>query len=224
METQELEVVQTTPLPIAEVQTFELHQRMAHMFVVSGLFSDVKGQTIEQAVSQAYVKIALGQSMGFSAAESMQGIDLIQGRPAVGAHLRAARMQRAGFSWRFVQMDNKGCVLDVYSKAGEKLGTVSFTEDDAKSAGLSGKENWKKNPSDMYFARAITRAQRRFAPGVLSLDVLSSEEAVDFSAFAEVPQAQIATESATEKLAEKLAEKRAEGEKQTAPAQAGDVF
>ena len=36
----------------------------------------------------------------------------------------------------------------------------------------------------MYFARAITRAQRRYAPGVLSLDILSTEEAIDLPAAA----------------------------------------
>jgi len=42
----------------------------------------------------------LGEAMGFSAAESMTGIDIIKGRQAIGANLRATRMQRAGFSWR----------------------------------------------------------------------------------------------------------------------------
>ena len=51
----------------------------------------------EQAIALAFVKIELGASMGFSAAEAMTGIDFVQGRLAVGAQLRGARMQRAGF-------------------------------------------------------------------------------------------------------------------------------
>ena len=34
---------------------FELEQRMANLFVSSGLFSDIKGHTAEQAIAQAYV-------------------------------------------------------------------------------------------------------------------------------------------------------------------------
>ena len=52
------------------VARFQLEQRMARLFVASGLFSDIKGQTEEQAIAQAWVKIGLGASMGFSPAES----------------------------------------------------------------------------------------------------------------------------------------------------------
>jgi hypothetical protein len=37
---------------------------------------------------------------------------------------------------------------------------------EAQAAGLTGKDNWKKYPSDMLFARAISRGARRFAPGI----------------------------------------------------------
>lgn len=184
-----------------DAERFAMEQRMARVFVESGLFNDVKGSTPQQAIAQAYVKIALGNSMGFSPAESMQGIDLIQGRPAISAQLRAARMQRAGFSWAPTSTD-RGCWLALMQagrpimvprvdtstglimrdREGSPLleqATVSYTEEDAKKAGLLGKDNWKKDPSSMYFARAITRAQRRFAPGVLSGDILTREEAFD---------------------------------------------
>jgi hypothetical protein len=41
----------------------------------------------------------------------MTGIDIIQGRVSVGSSLRAARMQRAGYSWDILQLDDKGCRL-----------------------------------------------------------------------------------------------------------------
>lgn len=160
---------------------FELEQRMANLFVSSGLFSDIKGHTAEQAIAQAYVKIAMGNSMGFSPAESMQGIDIIQGKPVVGSQLRAARMQRAGYGWSIDRLDNKGCELTIRNGTGV-LGKAVFLEDDARAMGLLAKDNWKKDPSSMYFARAITRAQRRYAPGVLSLDIPTPDEAYDLSA------------------------------------------
>lgn len=161
-----------------EMQKFEMQQRAARLFAASGLFADIKGQNETQAIAQAFVKIALGDSMGFSPAESMQGIDLIQGRPAIGSQLRAARMQRAGYQWAVDQLDEKGCILRIFNGA-QLLGVSSFLEADAKAANLLGKDNWKKNPRNMYFARAITNAQRWYAPGVLSGDVLSWEEAAD---------------------------------------------
>lgn len=180
-----------------EAERFAMEQRMARLFVESGLFGDIKGQTIQMAIAQAYVKIALGNSMGFSPAESMQGIDIIQGRPAVSAQLRGARMQRNGYMWAVDRLDNKGCKLTIY-KGTVRLGEVSFLEEDAKMAGLLGKDNWKKDPSSMFFARAITRAQRRFAPGVLSVDVVSTDEAWDLPAI-ETQQTLTAPRRASEK-------------------------
>jgi hypothetical protein len=196
-------------------ERFELEQRMAKLFAMSGLFTDIKGSSQEMAIAQAYVKIALGSSMGFSPAESMQGIDIIQGRPAIGAQLRAARMQRAGYSWRIDRLDDEGCELSIFAGTSE-LGKAKFTKDDAAKAKLIDKDNYKKDPSSMYFARAITRAQRRYAPGVLSLDVMSSEEAIDYPEPASISAA-TATDNKTEELAKKLEAKRQPAPVQTAP-------
>jgi hypothetical protein len=58
---------------------------------------------------------------------------------------------------------------------------VKFTEQDARMLGLVDKNQsmYKKDPSSMYFARTITRAQRRYGPGVLGVDALDTYEARD---------------------------------------------
>ena len=55
-------------------------------------------------------------------------------------------------------------------------GEASFAEADAKRAGLAGKDNYVGYPSDMYFNRALARAQRRYAPDVFSQPVYTPEE------------------------------------------------
>ena len=165
-----------------ETRQFQHNQRLAKMFLASGCFQDAKAPDTNQSIAKAMVKIELGRSMGFSPIESMQGIDIIKGRPAIGAHLRAARMQSAGYHWNFVRNDDVACELDVYygypSRGGVLLGKVGFTFEEAKRARLTDKDNWKMYASDMLFARAITRAQRRFAPGALKgLTVLDVDEA-----------------------------------------------
>lgn len=175
----------------SEIMRFELQQRVARLFALSGAFNDIKGVPEPQAIALAFVKMELGASMGFTAAESMTGIDFVQGRLAVGAQLRAARMQRAGYDWDILQNDDEGCwlalrrdgkpIVVTAMKDGEEVecqAIVSFTKLDAERAGLLGKDNYKKYRSDMFFARAITRAQRWYAPGVLSLDLSSTEEVI----------------------------------------------
>jgi len=75
----------------------------AKLFAKSGLFGQKidpdNPSSLEEAVSRAMVRIDLGESMGFSAAESLQGIHIIADQVAVAAQLRAARMQSAGFDW-----------------------------------------------------------------------------------------------------------------------------
>lgn len=75
----------------------------AKLFAKSGLFGQKidpdNPASMEEAVSRAMVRIDLGESMGFSAAESLQGIHIIADQVAVAAQLRAARMQSAGFDW-----------------------------------------------------------------------------------------------------------------------------
>lgn len=164
-----------------QASKFEVEQRMAKLFAMSGCFSDIKGTTQEQGIAQAYVKIALGGSMGFTPAESMIWISLIQGRPAIGAHLRAARMQAAGFSWQIVEHTEQVCKLKVF-RGDQLLGESSFSVAEANRAKLGGKDNWTNYPKNMLFARAITNAQRWYAPGVLSADMLSTEEAADIPA------------------------------------------
>ncbi len=205
---------------VIRMEDFKYKQRLANLFAVSGLFSDIRNTGRDTAIAQAFVKIELGESMGFTPAESMQGIDIIQGRPAVGASLRAARMKACGYDWRFVRHDEKGCKIVLF-KNGEPIknvdgsqASVEFTEADATkiNKGRDGtiKDNWRNFPKNMYFARTITNAQRWYAPEVLNPRILSSEEAVDLDdVIAETEQRTpepiaAATENKTAGLAEKL--------------------
>lgn len=196
-------IIAATQAKSAQVESFELKQREAKLFSMSGLFADIKGQSVEQSIAQAFVKISLGETMGFNAAESMTGIDIIQGRVAISANMRAARMQRSGYDWDVLQLDDKGCRLRLKYKGqplmteekNEQTGEVrkvpvviAFMEQDAARAALIGKDNYKKNPRNMYFARAITNAQRWYAPGILSMNILSVEEAQDLPASTEADQ------------------------------------
>lgn len=190
---------------------FDQKQRLARMFANSGCFQDIDkdehGEWLSQetSIARALIKIELGEAMGFSPAESMTGVDIIKGRIAVGASLRAARMQRAGYSWPQMILTAKGCWMplcfhgepmmapktnedgvpttDAEGRQVMAQVTVSFTENDARLLGLLDKNQsmYKKDPSSMYFARTVTRAQRRYGPGVLGVDALDTHEARDLA-------------------------------------------
>ena len=158
---------------MTEEERWKLQQRYAKAFATSGIFDDLKGKTPDQAQAAACVKILLGQAIGLEPMEAMQSIYFVKGRPTLDAQVRASRMKRHGYDWRFVQHDEKGCVLklmrrgEVITDDTGKECIVAFVEEDRKRAGLDG-DNWKKYPKNMFFARAITNAQRWYAPEVLN--------------------------------------------------------
>ena len=201
-----------------EEARFVFQQKRARLFAASGLFgresNDPRYQLSEsKAIAQCMVRIEIGESMGFTAAESMQGIDIINNRAAISAQLRAARMQARGYTWELEWHSNaKGeCEgVTVWGKfKGEPMKdrqgqqvSVSYLKSDAermmttvtewkdrqkttRRASILEKDNWKMSPRNMYFARAITNFQRWYAPGVLSVNLLSSEEAMDLDSVIE---------------------------------------
>lgn len=135
-------------------------QTAANAMHASGMFADVKTQ------AQALVKIMAGAEMGLPPFASMSGIHIVQGKPVLGANLIATLVKNdPRYDYRIRTCDNNQCVL-VWYENGATVGESGFTAAEAQAAGLAGKDNWKKYPSDMLFARAISRGARRYAPGI----------------------------------------------------------
>jgi hypothetical protein len=139
---------------MAELQT------AANAMHASGYFGDVKSQ------AQAMVKVLAGAEIGLPPFAAMSGIHIVQGKPVLGANLIATLVKNdPRYDYRVKTADNGQCVLTWY-EGGKVVGESSFTMNEANAAGLTNKDNWRKYPSDMLFARALTRGARRYAPGI----------------------------------------------------------
>ena len=151
---------------LARRDSFSELQRQAKALFASGYFTDAKSE------AQAIVKVMAGSELGLPAFASMTGIHIIQGKPTLGSNVIATLVKNdPRYDFKIKQCDNTVCVLGWYEN-GEDVGESSFTYDEAKTAGLTGKDNWKKYTSDMLFARAISRGARRFAPGIFGGSVV----------------------------------------------------
>ena len=145
---------------LAIYQEFDQIQRAALALAKSGYFTDVKSE------AQAIVKVMAGAELGLPPFASMSGIHIIQGKPVLGANVIATLVKNdARYDYHVKQCDDKVCTL-IWLENGTTVGESTFTMAEAASAGLNGKDNWKRYPSDMLFARAISRGARRFAPGI----------------------------------------------------------
>lgn len=121
-------------------------------------------------------------SHGVPLLTAMQTVAFVHGRPVIDATMQRALAQKVGYAVRVTEADINSATVQV-SKDGEVIGSSTYTMADARTAGLTGKDNWKKNPEDMLVARATTRAIRRHAPdamlGLYIADEVDSDDPVE---------------------------------------------
>lgn len=134
---------------------------LAEHFWKSGYFTDV------ESLSQAVVKIAAGEELGFGPMTSMQGIHIIKSKPSLSANLLAVKVkQSARYNFRPVEADDTHAKIEWFED-GVSVGFSEYTIEQAKKAGLVRSDSgWARTPEDMLFARALTRGIRRYCPDV----------------------------------------------------------
>lgn len=141
--------------------------RVAEVFAASGMFPD------HRDAAQCAAKLIVGQGLGLTPYDSMNGLHIIQGKAVLAANTMAAAIKRSGkYDYR-ATTDDESCEItffDLSQRDGDgrpmTIGTTTFSLDDAKRAGLGG-QNWKKYPRAMLFARAISAGYREHCPDAL---------------------------------------------------------
>ena len=111
-----------------------------------------------------------------SVMDAIHGVSWVQGRPVVDSTLQRALASNAGYAVRVTQANGQSATVKVYGNGGELIGEATYTMDEAKQAGLAGKDNWKKHPTDMMVARATTRAIKWFCPEALIGGAIAADE------------------------------------------------
>lgn len=153
------DIVKSAAAGIAGIELSEVIG-IAKILAASGYFD--KGPANE---AQLATKILAGRELGFGPFAAVQGIHVIQGRPAVGANLIASAIKSsAKYEYRVIELTADACEIEVFERiAGklESLGKSKFTAADARAAGT---QNMQKFARNMLFARAISNAARWYCP------------------------------------------------------------
>ena len=148
---------------------------IATMLAMSNYF-DAKGNT-EIAISQIATKILAGQELGYGPFASVQGIHVIQGKPAMSANLMAAAVKAsARYDYRVRQMDDSAVSIEFFERIGgklESLGVSTFTKEDAQKAGT---QNMQKFGRNMMFSRAMSNGVKWYCPDVFSGNAMYTPE------------------------------------------------
>lgn len=140
---------------------------VAQAMAMSGMFPDIQRDS-----AKAFVKIMAGQEMGIPPFQAMSDISIIQGKAAAGGNIYAAKVKsHPRYDYRVKNWTAKGCAIEFFEVIDgkrESIGVSQFDENDARTAGLLGKGNWKTYPRNMFFNRAMTAGVRTYCPDALN--------------------------------------------------------
>lgn len=148
-------------------------QVMAEAVAQSGLFGMKK-------YNEALALMLVAQSEGAHPATITQDYDIIQGKACRKTHSVLARFQQFGGSVEWHELTDAVADATFAHPKGGKL-RMTWTFDQAKKAGLTGKDNWKNYPRAMLRARCIAEGVRAVYPAAIG-GMPVSEEAQDFPA------------------------------------------
>lgn len=95
-----------------------------------------------------------GREIGIGPMQSMKVIHMVQGSPSLSAEFKRARALERGHEIVFEETTTTRCTVRGRRRGEDSWVTVSWTIDDAKRAGLLGKDVWRAHPRRMLEARA----------------------------------------------------------------------
>lgn len=143
-------------------QRFQTMCQMAEVFIRSRMLPPAV-QTPEQAI----VIMIKGQELGLEPLQALHGINVIQGKPVVSPQLMLSMISHSGKleDIKFeIGQDFVACTMKRWERSAH---TERFGAKEAVSMGLSGKDNYKKQPLVMYKWRAVAACARVVFPDVI---------------------------------------------------------
>ncbi len=149
-----------------EMAAWEAMREQADVLVRSG-FLPKAIRTPEQALAI----MQTGKELGLGPMQALRSIHIIEGKPTMSADLIAALVHSRlpGSLLRVTESTDLVCSIEA-ARPGREATLFSFSMEDAKRAGLTGKDNWRKFPRAMLRARCITETARAvFADCVLGM-------------------------------------------------------
>lgn len=98
--------------------------------------------------------ILAGREAGIPPMRALSHVHMVDGRPSMSAEQKRAQALAAGHDIVYVETTTERCVVKGRRTGSDQWSTVTWSKDDAKAAGLLGKDNWRKWPRRMLQARA----------------------------------------------------------------------
>lgn len=139
-------------------------------------------EALQKAPADVLAIVMAGAELGLAPMQSLRALVLIKGKPTLSADAMGALVKSRRDVCEFLVLESSDATRATYStkRVGDpRPTTLSFTIEEAKTAGLNG-DNWRKFPAAMLRARALSAICRAVYPdlilGVYDPDELPAEE------------------------------------------------
>lgn len=131
--------------------------------------SDIIPDAYRHKPANILVAVGFGQAMGLSYADSLYRINVILGKPTMSGELIASQVRRAGHKLRIYKDEQHQSVKATIHRKDDPDFEFSAVRDKAwaERMGLTGKDNYIKQPMTMLMWRAVTAVAREACPEAL---------------------------------------------------------
>lgn len=132
--------------------------------------------------------ILYGDEVGLGPMQSLAKIAVVDGKPTLYAEAQRALILSAGHDLWIEEATTTRVILAGRRANSDQTSRVTWTMDDAKRAGLSGKPNWRQYPRQMLLARATAELARAvFADAIGGLAATEELEETSVPSDAAIP-------------------------------------
>lgn len=108
------------------------------------------------------------RDLGISPMKAINGgFHIIKGKISMSTALMVDRIRKEGHSLKIPEWTSEKCVIIGIRKDNGDSIRFEYTMDDAKAAGLTNSETWKKFPKHMLYNRAMSTIARTLFPDVV---------------------------------------------------------
>lgn len=139
--------------------------------------TDFVPQAMRNNPAMVAAAILYGDEIGVGPMQSLARISVINGRPTLAAEMQRALILQAGHDLWIEESTTTKCTVAGRRSGSDATSRVTWTMDDAKRAGLAGKQPWRTYPRQMLLARASAELARAVFPD--SIGGLAATEEVD---------------------------------------------
>lgn len=163
--------VKASPSSIPSEHEMMVYQVMADQAVESKMYRGIGDKAGVMMIMLAARELGIPPMQALN-----KGLNIIQGAVEISARMMNAMIRRAGHSIKIIKSDDITCTLEGKRSDNGDTATVTYGIEDAKKAGLvKVGGGWTKNPTDMCFARALSRLARQLFSDVIGIGYVEGE-------------------------------------------------